>query len=239
MTSKTILSILSVVLVVLSFSMAAPYALGDRHPRPPPPPSPVIPSACITLLATGWSTTPIITVTMQVSNDEDSGNVGYWALDNYQKQIAVWENPTITTPTFCALVTYTGTWKTFAGALSPQNGVPELRGGSGDMNGGYVATFTATLMPTPTKPVSGFIGAFNLGGTKADILLKTYSAQTGNTATADWLTFYFTSVTGFADFTQPIWAWTYTLETDGRNTKAGYGDMWVNANGGSFGDIVT
>jgi hypothetical protein len=177
---------------------------------------------------------------MQVSNDEDTGFVGYWALDNYQKSIVVWETTDLTT--FCALVQYAGTFQTFAGALSPQNGVTELRDGSGGMNGGYAWAFTATLLSTPTKPVSGFIGTFNFGGTKKDILLGSYSApQTGNLTPVDWTTFYFSSGS-VSTFNPSVWAWTYTLGTGlgfGRFTKAGYGDMWVNANGGSLGDIVT
>ncbi|MDG6994408.1 MAG: hypothetical protein JRN52_00680 [Nitrososphaerota archaeon] len=57
--------------------------------------------------------------------------------------------------------------------MSPQNGVTEPYDGVGTMSGGYVWTFTGTLLGTPTQPMSGSLGAFNFGGTKADILLGT------------------------------------------------------------------
>jgi len=169
---------------------------------------------------------------MHVINDEDSGFIGYWALDSYQKTMVVWEDSGASPNTFCALVQYSGEWHTFRGALSPENGVGEPNDGGGNLNGGYVATFTATFLAGgSSKPLTGFVGNFNFGGSQADILLGSYnSGQVGAPNKVNWLTFYFTGVSGF---TQPSWAWVYT-HGDG----AGYGSMWVNALSGSFGDIV-
>jgi len=208
----------------------------------------------------------MITVTMKVSNDEDSGINAYWALDNYQNEIIVWENTGTSPATFCAYIDYVGTFRTFATAVSPQNGVTEPRDGIGDLNGGIVQTFTATpctswtatypatsgcYAPPPCSSAtgcatSGFVGFFDFGGTKSDVLLNTYTTQKGDPTFVDWVSFYFQ---GFpanqppyntAGFQQPVWAFTYTLRTGfGAFTNAGYGDLWVDANGGNFGDIVT
>ena len=35
----------------------------------------------------------VLDITHKVTNDEDSGNVGYWALDNYNKHVQVWQAP--------------------------------------------------------------------------------------------------------------------------------------------------
>jgi len=214
--------------VVLLLSGAIPYVVAD-----PPLPAPAPPTQCTSQISTGWSSQPIINATMHVINDEDSGLVGYWALDDYQKTMTVWENSGTSPAIFCALVQYIGEWHTFQGALSPQNGVAEPNDGSGSFSGGYVAIFTATFLANgSSEPLTGSIGNFNYGGTKADILLGSYAGgQTGAPNKVDWSTFYFTGVSGF---TQTAWAWVY-IHGDG----AAYGSMWVNALIGSFGDIVT
>jgi hypothetical protein len=116
------------------------------------------------------------------------------------------------------------------------------------MNGGIVTYTMSTLLTQPIKPVTGFIGAFNFGGTKTDILKATpscataqdcYSIQSGDPTFVDWGSFYFVPGLTRAYHGLP-WALTYTLVTGvGPVTKAGYGDLWVETNSGSFGDIVT
>ena len=55
----------------------------------------------------------MVNITYKVTNDEDSGNVGYWALDGYNKQVQVW----MTSTNNCyAIAMYEGKWQTFAGA---------------------------------------------------------------------------------------------------------------------------
>ena len=77
-------------------------------------------------------------------NDEDSGNVGYWALDSYNKQIQVWD---MHDGTFYAAVQYEGKWNTFATALSPGAGVAQTKDAFGTFQGGYEATFTRHVEP--------------------------------------------------------------------------------------------
>jgi hypothetical protein len=225
------------VVLLLSILLARgfPSLLQAAQPTNGGGATPVVPTECGT--PSTWSAQPIINVRMSVTNDEDSGFDGYWALDNYQKSIYVWQMPpTGPAATFCALVQYSGLWQTFAGAISPASqptnppGVTQPSDGNGPMSGGYVSgPFTGVY--NPTKPTSGFIGSFDCGGTKADILKGYSNLQTGNPHCPDWTTFYFT---GGATFPEPTWGWIYT-QGDG----VGYGNLWANIASGSFGDIVT
>jgi hypothetical protein len=93
------------------------------------------------------------------------------------------------------------------------------------------ATGTKTCSGTHSiKPTTGYIGAFNLGGNRSQILLGTYVRQAPFNPTS-YLTYYFNtpSITS-----EPVWSWTYT-----RSNGVGYGRMWVDCMAGSFGDIIT
>ena len=290
--------LMTLIAITIAASLAIPYALATDTQ----PPVPTIPSQCTTAVAAGWSTTPIIDAAMTVRNYEDPGVVGYWALDNFVESFVIWQNTGTTPNTFCALDQYSGTWTTFAGALSPQNGVSEPRDGSGIMNAANIKIFTGTFLgpycrsgitpPTTTitntisatattststtttviatttttttythfshtftktghktcsgtyssEPLTGNIGTFNLGGTKAQILLGTYTKQTPFSPTS-FLTFYFTSLSRPST---PVYSWIYTQGNGmlygngfGYGNGMGYGNMWVNDLAGSFGDIVT
>jgi hypothetical protein len=170
------------------------------------------------------NSTLVFNATYNITNDEDSGIVGYWALDNYSKTVEVWET---SANNFYAAVTYNGTWETFAGALSPQAGVLEKTSETGFYSGSYTATFTDSSAFTS---VWGSQGSFDFGGTKTDILKGTYGAgQVGATvpAAANWLSNDFPG--GVASFNQTTWGWTYTYQSQ----------SWVNASSGNSGDILT
>ena len=161
----------------------------------------------------------ILEITHKVTNDEDSGNVGYWSLDDYNKHVQVWQAPD---GTFYVVARYTGKWYTFAGALSPGAGIVQSKDAWGTFQGGYTATFTATSF----TPAFGNIGTFDYGGTKADILLGTYGAgQTGPTTPFSFLKAYFVGADGF---TYVNWGWTYRYR----------GQTWNNYDYGTTGDIV-
>ena len=165
----------------------------------------------------------ILNINYKVTNDEDSGNVGYWALDGYNKQVQVWQDPT-NPNLFYVVARYTGNWNTFAGASSPGNGTPESKDAAGTFQGGYVATFSGTF--NPTLKTKGNIGSFDFGGTKADIILGTYgSGQTGSTVPFSYISAYFTGVT---NFNYIDWGWTYHYK----------GQTWNNYSSGTTGDIV-
>ena len=158
--------------------------------------------------------TPVIDITYSVTNDSDSGSAGdWWALDNYQKLVQVWQE---SDGTYCAVVHYAGQFTTLAGQESPGKTVPSLPGGfTGTMAGGYTATFSGSLNPSPGYPTSGYIGAFNLGG---GIL--------GDTTSFGWVSTYFTSTNGFA---QPTWGWVY---------QGGSCGTWYNTYLSTTGDIT-
>ena len=82
----------------------------------------------------------VLNIKHKVTNDEDSGNVGYWALDNYNKHVKVWK---LADGTFYVKAMYEGKWKTFAGARSPGTGAVQSKDASGTFKGGYTATFSA------------------------------------------------------------------------------------------------
>jgi hypothetical protein len=159
-----------------------------------------------------------------VTNDEDSGIPGYWALDNYTKTLQVWQ---LADGSYYGIGGYSGTWQTFAGALSPMAGVVQPRDGSGPYNGTWTGTFTFSGAFNPSaKPVSGNIGSYDFGGTKVDVLKGTDgSGQTGDTSAVSVLGLYFPA---YANFNYDNWSWTYT-----------YGSQaWINSSTGNSGDIV-
>ncbi len=161
----------------------------------------------------------VLNITYKVTNDEDSGNVGYWALDSYNKSLQVWQVPD---GTFYAVAKYTGKWQTFAGALSPGVGTAFTKDGQGTFEGGYVGTFDAASFTS----AFGNIGTFDLGGTKADVILGTYGAgQTGITTPFNAISNYFP---GYSNFIWVNWGWTYKYQNQ----------RWNNFDYGTTGDIV-
>ncbi|MHB8511963.1 MAG: hypothetical protein ACYDCC_07240 [Actinomycetota bacterium] len=169
--------------------------------------------------------TLVVDVVMITQNDEDSGNVGYWALDNYPKHVQVWQSGS----SFYVDVLYAGTWQTFAGALSPGSGVAETQDATGPFFGGYVATLTGSMLAKPTQSAFGVLGPYDFGGTKADVMKGTYgNGQTGPTNVVEWADFYFPSST-IATFNFLQWGWEYRYQTQ----------AWCNNSTGTTGDIVT
>lgn len=161
----------------------------------------------------------VLDITHKVINDEDSGIVGYWALDNYNKHVKVWKLPD---GKFYVKAKYEGKWQTFAGAKSPGAGVVQSKNASGEFEGGYTATFNATSV----TPAFGNIGTKDYNGTKADVLLGTYGAgQTGPTTPFSYLSTYFS---GTSNFTYIHWGWTYEYKHQ----------RWINSDVVTKGDIV-
>jgi hypothetical protein len=120
----------------------------------------------------------------------------------------------------------------------PGTGVAQTKDAFGTFQGGYEATFTGTLNPSPTYRSFGDVKcdpaisvacdgkAFDFQGTKADILLGTYgNGQTGSLPNFDYTATYFTGVSGF---TQPTWGWDYHYRSQ----------LWHNFSTGTTGDIV-
>lgn len=154
----------------------------------------------------------VINVTHQVTNDIDSGIAGFWAYDDYNKHIQVWQ---VDTGTFCADVRYLSSFITDDGP-SPQNTDTIAAGIEGTFEGGYRATITGTLNPSPSYRTKGNIGTFDYG---CDV-------DTGScTSLFSWLATYFTS----SSFTYDWWGWVY---------HGGSNGTWVNSSDGNQGDIT-
>lgn len=161
----------------------------------------------------------VINITYKVANDEDSGNVGYWALDNYNRLFQVWQLPD---GSFYASGNYNGKWQTFAGARSPGFGFVQGADATGTMHGGWTGTFKAASCTS----TFGNVGSFDFGGTKADILLGRYVAgQKGSTTPFSALGTY---CPGYSNFNYISWGWTYRYR----------GQAWYNFDTGTTGDIV-
>ena len=178
--------------------------------------------------------TKILDITYTAKNDEDSGIGGYWALDHFKEHLKVWK---LADGSFYALKQYDGVFAVPTGGLSPNATSTQTESAFGDIDGGYVATFTGTFAPS-TNPTSGNIGTFNYGGTMSDILLKTYgNGQTGATNSYDWTTAYFSVLN---NFDQPHWGWSYKLDSKFQSSTSV--NQWCNynsADGGNSGDIKT
>lgn len=156
-----------------------------------------------------------------VKNMEDYGNFCYWALDTGIIRVQVWQIPD---GSFYAIRWHNGIWTTFAGVPSSNcdgSGLPtEQARGSGTYSGWMTAAFTASSY---TRKF-GYLGTFNCGGTKADILLGNYSLQQGDNG---------------AEFT---WQ-NYFPDIDGSNVgiweQYRYGcQTMVSDDAGTFGNIV-
>lgn len=163
---------------------------------------------------------PVINVKQKVQNDVDSGLGGYWAFDYYNRRIKVWstgENK------YCAIVTYDGKFYAVPGQVGPGNipsgaliNTPTNAPVNGDMNGGYRATITGTLLSSPTWSTNGNVGTTNY---QCDI-------NANCPGRVSWTDQYFNPGYGFD---QPWWGWKYNGGSHG---------TWVNSIDGNSGNIL-
>jgi hypothetical protein len=157
----------------------------------------------------------VLNVVFQVTGDADSGVGGYWAYDSYTKHVQVWDQ---FDGTYCARVTYNGSFVTVPGT-SPAGSGSVAGGVTGTMGGGYTATIDgATFTPT-TKRTKGSIGTKDFG-----CIISTGGVASGCNYYS-WFADYFTGGTVVQNF----WGWTY---------NAGDNGTWVNASTGNSGDIT-
>lgn len=156
----------------------------------------------------------VINVSQKVENSVDSGVAGnYWAFDNYNRTIQVWEQEG---GTYCAVVRYQGKFDGQEGQTSPNAGGTLDGSEDGSFEGGYRATITGSLKSSPAWKRNGSIGTHNYN---CDI--------SGNCPGAvNWVDQYFSPGSSFAfDW----WGWVY---------HAGNAGSWVNSVDGNSGDIL-
>lgn len=156
---------------------------------------------------------PVINVTQKVVNSIDSGEGGnYWAYDNFNRHIQVWQN---TTTEYCALVQYDGKFDSQAGQQSPGNTDTLSGKEDGTFKGGYRAKITGALRSEPGYKTNGSIGTVD------------YQCNIGGNCpgAVNWVGEYFgPSYT----FSYEWWGWSYNYKNN----------TWVNSSDGNSGDII-
>ncbi len=135
-----------------------------------------------------------LNITLKITNDEIVGRYGYWALANYTRTVEAYPmlspNSSNYSGAYLLMVDLNGTWRTFAGALSPGNGTLEPLNGSGPFYVKYYAIEDYAL--NRSAQLSGYAGEYSLNGTTDDILKGRYANQTGiSPSTFHWTVRYF------------------------------------------------
>ena len=164
---------------------------------------------------------PVVNIVQKVQNDADSGEAGnYWAFDYYTRHIKVWavgENK------YCAIATYDGKFYAVPGQIGPGNrpsgaliNTPTNEPVNGDMDGGYRATITGSLLSTPLWTTNGSVGTTNY---QCDI-------NANCPGRVSWLDKYFNS--GYS-FDYGWWGWKYDGGSHG---------TWINSQDGNSGNIL-
>jgi hypothetical protein len=141
----------------------------------------------------------VVNAVMKVTGDIDSGVAGNnWAFDTYNKSIQIWT--TQVAGVHCVRVMYLGKFAAIAGQQTPGDASLFLTGNEkGSFEGGYFATVTGTLNPSPTWQAHGMVGNFDLG-------CDPVSGNCTGVAAASWLAAYF--LPG-EDFAYNWWGWIY------------------------------
>ncbi|MHB1830147.1 MAG: hypothetical protein ACYCO0_02025 [Candidatus Micrarchaeaceae archaeon] len=128
-----------------------------------------------------------LNITLHYTGTEIGGKYGYWALANYTRTIHA---SSMGNNTYLLSVQLNGTWRTFAGAISPNNLTKEPINGSGPFIINYTAIQKGVL--NTSAQAYGYIGSFNMGGTAGDVLKGYYRNQTGSSLNAfSWTARYF------------------------------------------------
>lgn len=152
---------------------------------------------------------PLLTHTVQITGNVDSGHNGYWAYENFARTVSITKN---SDGTYAVLLTDKGTFTTIPGAHSPRQGIslPQVSG-----------TFTGWYKLTVTSPG---------GGPSASGVAASYDYQCDPNAncpgrpssTTNWPLLYFpkgATVAG-GDYN-----WTYTTDCE----------KWVDASSNNDG----
>ena len=156
---------------------------------------------------------PIININEKVVKTVDSGQGGnYWAFDDINRHIQVWEN---SDNTYCVLVQNTGQFDGQAGQASPGNTGVLTGDEDGSFQGGYRAKITGILKGSPDWETKGSVG------------ITDYNCDISGNCPGylNWVEQYFGP--GYT-FNYEWWGWTYRYK----------GNTWVNSSDGNSGDII-
>ena len=169
--------------------------------------------------------TPLVNVTYQVLNDPDSGNGANWALENFTRNLVIYNTSTPNTY-FVVATDYNGTWQTYENLKSPEENVNE----TSNLSGSMVGYFEGTL--TTTKPLATIAspGIMDMQG-----YYDGNSINNVNSSYTSWINYFFPGTVASGGswssvFNEPAWSWTYISSINN--------STWVNAVGGDKGDIT-
>lgn len=157
---------------------------------------------------------PVINIVEKIVNTVDSGQVGnYWAYDNLNRQIQVWEQED---GSYCALVQNEGKFDAQEGEDSP--GATGVLDGDEDgvFQGGYRAIINGTLKVDSDWKTRGFVGTTDYRCDLSGVCPGYIS----------WVGQYFEPGYSFA---YDWWGWIY---------RAGKNGVWINSSDGNSGDIL-
>ena len=182
----------------------------------------------------------VINITEKVANDADSGQAGnYWGLDAFTRTIKVWN---LGSDSYCAVVTYNGTFAAQAGQKSP--GTTLTTGGIltgdeiGTFKGGYVGQITGPLyVSDPTN--WQLVGKVNHGNVVDYQCVIVPDGSANCPGFVDWTTKYFDTTSLSFSFGENPWGWTYVGKDAPTAPDAGTPDgVWHNVITGNSGDIL-
>jgi hypothetical protein len=158
----------------------------------------------------------VVNVSFRMINDYDSAVGGNaWANDTMHRELRIWQ---VSPGMFCATVTDTSKFVTFAGP-SPQGTGTVSAGIPGAIRGGEITgQFAGTLNPSPAYPTQGNIGFNNT----FDLMCTSAYTCPGARPTIS------SYINGYAGQLQ-WWGWQYVTDTHG---------IWVNSQDGNSGDIT-
>jgi hypothetical protein len=168
----------------------------------------------------GNAAKPTATTSSTLTNRNDSGNHGDWAVDTLSRVAIVTVDHQVPVGNCgpvaqCFFVTGTvadsGSFKTISGALSPEAGTPI----SGQLTGTVVGGSNFEFYASSNDVLASRVDPVQSG-----------AAHTTNA----WLEQFFPAGTVFSTVAEPQWSWTYTASSTC--------EKWVNAVTGDSGDIT-
>lgn len=162
---------------------------------------------------TGHGNNTVLTSTVKVSNDPDSGNHGNWATDNFTRVTTISKSGNA----WLVHVVDTGTFTTIPGGVSPESGTP-----------------------LPNKSFTGsFTGYdnFTVDGKDAPTCDKVPTSINGAPNTSGWPLRFFCNITANCVH-QGSWGWTYLINCASLKLEGDTLIRWVNSSDGDTGDIT-
>ena len=160
---------------------------------------------------------PVVNVTHKVVDSVDPGVAGYWASEDYNRRIQLWDQGG---GVYCAIVSYQGHFTGVAGQQSPYNTEPLDGDEDGAFQGGYRMIISGDLLTEPSWPTRGPVDTVDYECTTP------VGFAVDCPGAVNWIDQYFEP--GYA-YEYEWWGWIY---------HGGRHGTWVNSSDGNAGDIT-